>query len=159
MTIPVFIYLILLKPNCQKKKKKKWNNKVIFHTDQNNVRVCPVYIVNTNFYHSYIVYLCMIAGWSEIDKLKQLWWKVCHPYHVTWMGVTQVWFWYGSAAGNLKLAPYIHQISKKKWPIYLPIGPISTKLTWFLPNFLKFEPILAKILDKFTHSYTKYYFA
>ena len=65
------------------------------------------------------------------------------------MGSSQLWFWYGRAAGNLKVDPYEYQFLKKKWPIHIPIdlimSKILTKITIFFPNFLKFEQILAQI--------------
>ena len=54
---------------------------------------------------------------------------------------------------NLKVDPYDYQIFKKKWPIYILIGPIFgqilCKITRFFQNFLQFEWILAQISGTF----------
>ena len=96
MTIPVLYLSYLTQTKLSKKKKKNGTTKWFFTL----IKIMwgfVLFILWIPIFTILIVYLCMIAGWSEIDKFKQLWWKVCHPYHVTWMGVTQVWFWYGSA--------------------------------------------------------------
>ena len=66
-------------------------------------------------------------------------------------------------SGILKVDSDKYQFLKKKWPIHIPIEPllgqILTKITQFFSNFLKFEPILAKIwenFDKITHSNIKF---
>ena len=62
---------------------------------------------------------------------------------------------------NLKVDPYKYQFFKKKWSLHIPIGPFLNKITRFFQKFfLKFEPILAHILEKLTnrsiHMYTRF---
>ena len=43
-------------------------------------------------------------------------------------GDTQVWFWWGRAAGNLKVKAYIYLFSKETVCTHLPIGPILDQI-------------------------------